>query len=137
MGSPTGDRSATGRERRVLIVDDSRLGRKLAAIRLGQAGFQVEEAGTPEEALGLAARTLPDAILSDVRMPGMNGFDLCRTLRQDPRLARVPVVLLSADVAGERDERRAREAGSTANVPRSPDLHEAIEALSAALRDPA
>lgn len=136
MGPPEGDRPAAQRsaEPRVLIVDDSRLGRKLAAILLAQAGFQVEEASTPAEALGLVSRTVPDAVLSDVRMPGMSGFELCRALRGDPRLGRVPVVLLTADVAGEDDQNQAREAGSAAIVPRSPDLREAIDALAEALK---
>ena len=69
----------------------------------------------------------PDAILSDVLMPGMDGFVLCRAVRQDPRLAGVPVVLLSAAYVDEADQELARDMGADALLLRTPDLREAIE----------
>ena len=119
--------------RRVLVVDDEPLNRKLAALRLRDAGFAVEVAGAGEEALSLARASPPDAILSDVLMPGMDGFLLCRAVRQDPGLAGLPVVLLSSSYVDEEDRRLAQEMGANALVARTPDLGAAADALADSL----
>jgi len=66
----------------VLVVDDSKLQRKLLTLALGRWGFDVSEAESGEEALQSIARQRPDLILSDWMMPGMSGLDLCRKCRQ-------------------------------------------------------
>jgi PAS domain S-box-containing protein len=124
--------SAAGR--RVLVVDDEPLNVKLAALRLRDAGFDVETAGGAEEALQSARARVPDAILSDVLMPGIDGFLLCDTVRRDPRLAQVPVVLLSASYVDDADQALAREMGASALVVRTPDFASAITALGDAVR---
>ena len=122
-----------GRGRRILLVDDELLGRRLAALRLRDAGFQVEAAATGREALRLARLAPPDAILSDVLMPGMDGFEFCLRVRQDPLLRSIPVVLLSSAFLEEADRRLASEMGANALLPRSSDLREGIDALILAL----
>jgi two-component system cell cycle sensor histidine kinase/response regulator CckA len=119
--------------RRVLVVDDEPLNVKLAALRLRDAGFEVETAGGAEEALQRARARVPDAILSDVLMPGIDGFLLCDAVRRDPRLARVPVVLLSAAYVDDADQALAREMGASALLVRTPDFAAAIAALGNAL----
>ncbi len=120
---------AEGRGRRVLVVDDERLNQKLAALRLRDAGFEVETASGAEEALERARLSPPDAILSDVLMPGTDGFLLCRAVRADARLSLVPVVLVSSEYVAEQDRSLGREMGANALVLRTPDLGEAISAL--------
>ena len=122
-----------GKGRRVLLVDDELLGRKLAALRLRDSGFDVETAASAVEALRIARSSPPDAILSDVLMPGMDGFELCRTVREDERLARVPVILLSSAFVEEPDQQLALQMGASVLLPRTPDFGEAIDALAAAL----
>jgi two-component system, cell cycle sensor histidine kinase and response regulator CckA len=129
----SGETAKAGRGRRVLVVDDELLGRRLAAIRLRDAGFEVETAANGEEALRTARAAPPDAILSDVLMPGMDGFELCRAVRQDPRLAHLPVVLLSSAFLEEDDRRLAREMGANTLLPRSSHMREAIDALLRAI----
>ncbi|KIN74409.1 Response regulator [Sulfitobacter guttiformis KCTC 32187] len=63
------------------MVDDSKLQRKLLSIALKKWGFEVEEAGSGEEALRLAALNRPDLVLSDWMMPGMSGLELCKHFR--------------------------------------------------------
>ncbi len=123
------EQPAPGGGRLVLVVDDELLNLKLAMVRLRDAGFRVETASGGEEALAKAGENVPDAILSDVLMPGLDGFLLCQALRKDPRLARVPVVLLSASYVEARDQELAREVGANALLPRTPDLRGAIDAL--------
>ena len=126
---------ALGRGRRVLVVDDKAMNRQLVARWLRKAGFEVDTAEGGEEALAKARRSVPDAILSDVLMIGMDGFVLCKTVRADPKLKRVPVVLLSAFYVQEPDRELARAMGAHALVLRSPDLQSAVSALLEALEN--
>jgi DNA-binding NarL/FixJ family response regulator len=82
--------------RRLLIVDDeSHLLRALEAY-FGTQGFEVTTARSGAEALVKLAQTLPDLIISDIRMPGMSGYELARQLRDSSRTALVPIVFLTA-----------------------------------------
>lgn len=86
---------------RVLVVDDDEDIRSLVVAFLGQLGVTILEAANAEEALLRARSDVPDLVLSDVLMPGMSGFDLCRKLRADPTTSMVPVVLITALEARE------------------------------------
>jgi PAS domain S-box-containing protein len=130
----SGASGAQGEGRRLLVVDDEPLNLKLAALRLRDAGFEVETAGSGEEALEAARRLVPDAILSDVLMPGMDGFVLCRAIRDEPRLAGVPVILLSASYVDPADQKLAFDMGADALLLRTSDLEPAIHALGEAFR---
>jgi sigma-B regulation protein RsbU (phosphoserine phosphatase) len=68
--------------RRILVVDDSKMQRKILSASLRRWGFQVEEAGTGEEAMRMCRNDPPDIILSDWMMPGMSGPDFCRAFRR-------------------------------------------------------
>ena len=131
-----GTPSALGQGRRVLVVDDEPLNRKLASLRLRDAGFEVETADGGVEALEMALRSPPVAILSDVLMPGMDGFKFSEAVRGDPRLARIPVVLLSSAFVDEADARLARAMGASALLRRTPDLQEAMQVLVEKLGTP-
>lgn len=80
----------------VLIVDDNAKNRKLAGSILSAAGFRTIEAATGAEALALAAEHEPDVILMDLRLPDMDGTEAMRTLGEQERTARIPVVAVSA-----------------------------------------
>jgi PAS domain S-box-containing protein len=123
-------RPTVGRGRKVLVIDDEVVGRKLAAMRLKEAGFDVDTAGSGEEGLQRLKEQRPDIVLSDVLMPGIDGYQLCQDVRQDPELEGVHVVLLSSAFLEPGDHELAREVGATALLPRTPDLHEAISSLT-------
>jgi signal transduction histidine kinase/ActR/RegA family two-component response regulator len=80
---------------RVLVVDDSLPQLKLICLTLERSGFAVEPARNGAEALLLLETDVFDAIVSDCRMPLLDGYQLCRLVKDDPRLAHVPVVLLT------------------------------------------
>ena len=124
-----------GTGRRVLIVDDDPLNRNLAALRLQDAGFAVEMADTAEAALKIAAAEPPHAILSDIQMPGMDGFQLRQAMRDDPQLSGIPIILISSALADEKTRRGGADLDGHCVV-RSPDLHEAIAALVAVIGEP-
>jgi two-component system cell cycle response regulator len=80
----------------ILIVDDEALGREtLEGVLFGQ-GYELAFAGNGPEALTKAAELVPDLILLDVMMPGMDGFEACRRLRADRVLADVPIIMVTA-----------------------------------------
>lgn len=82
----------------VLVVDDERDILELVTRRLEQAGYEVHTADRGERALELVKRIKPDIIVLDVRMPGMNGYEVTRQIRADAETEGIPVLLLSASV---------------------------------------
>jgi PAS domain S-box-containing protein len=124
-----GDRRGAGR--RVLLVDDEPVQQKLMAVRLREMGYVVDTACDGQEALNRARHDPPDAIVSDVLMPVLDGFGLCRAVRQDPRLAHVPVVLVSAAYIEDDDRALATRVGADACVVHTPELSEVLAALAA------
>ena len=118
---------------RVLLVDDDPLQRKLLQRTLTERGFDVTTAADAEDALQRVAASQPDAIVSDVLMPGMDGFRLCLSMRRIPSLSKIPLVLLSSMYTEEGDRQLALEVGATALLQRSPDPVELEQVLRQAL----
>jgi PAS domain S-box-containing protein len=119
--------------RRRLIVDDDPIQLKLLKIQMEQLGFEVTTAADGDEALAKARQSPPDALISDVLMPHLDGFRLCLAVRQDPQLARLPVLLTSAVYTEEADRQLARNVGANAFVLRTGEHEELTEALFACL----
>ncbi len=84
--------------RRVLVVDDVPAVRAFLQLALAEQGYQVMLAGDGQTALQMAREVQPDLILLDWVMPRMNGAQVLRALRRDPRLKQVPVVLMTGSV---------------------------------------
>ena len=88
----------------ILIVDDNEQNRRLARDVLQFAGFRTLEAAGGVEGLSLAAEHHPDLVLTDIRMPDMNGTDVLRRLREDEATAAIRVVALtSSTMKGDRE----------------------------------
>lgn len=81
--------------RRILVADDDEAVVRFFADLLGQYAATVLLAQSGEEALLAARRERPDVVISDILMPGLDGFGLCRKFKRDPLLADVPIILLS------------------------------------------
>jgi CheY-like chemotaxis protein len=94
-----------------LIVDDELGGRKTLEGILRPFGYDLVFATSGAEALTQAAANAPDLMVLDVMMPGMDGFEVCRRLRADPRLAEIPVIMLTA-----LDDRESRLQGIAAGA---------------------
>ena len=99
---------------RVLVVDDSMPRRRLLTALLGQAGHEVLTASNGAAALELLESQAVDAVVSDVKMPRMDGFQLCRALRRDPRWARLAFIFYSSIFIGDRAQELGRDLGATA-----------------------
>ncbi|MCK5876446.1 MAG: response regulator, partial [Candidatus Marithrix sp.] len=80
----------------LLIADDEACGRSILEILLETENYQLEFAVNGEDALQKATELLPDLILLDIIMPRMDGFEVCKHLREHPKLAEVPVIMLTA-----------------------------------------
>jgi putative two-component system response regulator len=80
----------------VLIVDDQYVGRKTLQAILEGEGYQLEMAENGIQAIEKAKNLFPDVILLDVMMPGMSGLEVCQHIRNDPEIAEIPIVVLTA-----------------------------------------
>ena len=81
---------------RILVVDDTPQNVKLLHDLLVAKGYSVATAATGEEGLAKLETESPDLVLLDVMMPGLSGYDVCRRIRENPRTALLPVVLVTA-----------------------------------------
>lgn len=101
--------------KRVLVIDDSPLDRRLAAALLEEAGFETETAENGRLALNIVDREAPDLVLTDIQMPELDGFQLVRRLRQThPAL---PVILMTA-FGSEEVAVQALQEGAASYVPK-------------------
>ena len=101
----------------ILVVDDTRDSRELFVEFLRMAGFTAEQAASGQEALEKAASLRPSAIVMDLEMPDMDGWEATRRLKADERTRAIPVVALSAHVM-EGARKRATEAGCAGFLPK-------------------
>jgi len=95
---------------RILVVEDNERNLKLVRDVLVYAGFEVLEARTGEQGVELAAKSHPNLILMDLKLPGIDGEQALQLIRQDGRTCRIPVVALTASVM-QQDRSRVLKAG--------------------------
>lgn len=101
--------------KRILIVEDKASSRELLRTVLEQLGYAVAEAHDGDEALRQVRQQPPDLVLMDLQMPARNGFDVLQEIRKDPRLARLPVVAVTAN-AMPGDQEKVLAAGFTGYI---------------------
>jgi DNA-binding response OmpR family regulator len=116
---------------RVLIVDDDALLRRSLAFNLEKAGYRVYTAGSAEDALAQAQLDPPDLVLLDIGLPGMDGLDALRRLRQ--QMAEVPVIFLTAR-RRELDQVVGLELGADDYVTKPFDVDVLLARIKAVLR---
>jgi len=108
-------------KRTILIVEDNPMNLKLARDVLEAKGYRVVVAENGEDGVALAAAERPDLVLMDIQLPGIDGVEALRRLREDPATSRILVVAFTASVmAGERS--RVTAAGFDAFVSKPIDL---------------
>jgi CheY-like chemotaxis protein len=120
---------------RVLVVDDEPDTRELLKAGLGQCGAEVVMAGSAGEALEAMATVVPDVLISDIGMPGEDGYDLIRRVRQLPVESggRVPAIALTAYARTE-DRMQALKAGYQMHVPKPVELAELMAVAASLVR---
>jgi CheY-like chemotaxis protein len=113
----------------VLCVDDSQTMQQVADITFRGTEFQYVGARTVDEAISKAKSQKPTVVLADAAMPGKNGYDLCLSLKQDPAMADVPVVILIGNAAPY-DTARGTQVGADANLPKPWDTTTMLEKVT-------
>jgi DNA-binding response OmpR family regulator len=92
---------------RILVVDDSKLVTDIVKMRLSMYGYEVRLAHSGEDALKEIASDVPDLLVLDVHMPGIDGYEVCRRLRDNPALDDLRIIMLTSS----EDKQAAFEAG--------------------------
>lgn len=100
---------------RILIIEDNENNMYLMRFMLEKSGCQVLEAWTGEEGVVIAEREIPDMILMDVQLPGIDGLETTRRIREIGSCSRIPIIAVTSyAMAGDRE--RALEAGCTGYI---------------------
>ena len=101
--------------KRILAVDDQEDNRRIFRDLLTTVGFEVIEAVDGEEAVTLAAEHVPDLILMDIQLPGIDGYEATRRIKSNPLLKAIPIIAVTS-YALTGDDEKAFEAGADAYV---------------------
>jgi CheY-like chemotaxis protein len=98
----------------VLLVEDDRAGREMFATGLEGSGFRVEQAHNGLQALDKAIAVRPDIVVTDLAIPGIDGLQLCKRLRDDPRTKDIPIIGITGFATFAAEPDRATRAGCDA-----------------------
>ncbi|MBB3169604.1 response regulator [Simiduia aestuariiviva] len=124
------DLDAVGHQgKSVLVVDDSFANLKLVCLLLKGEGYNIQTAMGADEALEVLETFLPDLILMDIQLPGVDGLTLTRQIKKDPRFKDVVVVALTA-YAMKGDDERARESGCAGYITKPIDTRDFVATMS-------
>ena len=101
--------------KKILLADDSVTIQKVVGISFANEDVEILTVDNGDDALAQAREHCPDVVLADVVMPGKNGYEVCETLKADPALAHVPVLLLTGTFEAF-DEERAQQAQADGHI---------------------
>jgi two-component system cell cycle response regulator len=113
---------------KILVVEDGRSDLKLASAILNSAGHDVAEAESAEQALAVMRGSLPELILLDLKLPGINGLDLIRQLKANPSTRDIPIVAVTS-YPDDWTEREARETGCASYFAKPLDTYRLLEEI--------
>lgn len=116
----------------ILIVEDEATSLKLIKMVLHREGYRIATATNGSEALRIAEELRPDLILLDIMLPGLDGYQVCQYLRQNPHTEKVPVIMFSS-LDRPADQRHAFEAGSDDYVTKPVKLDDLLTKVRSAL----
>jgi len=115
-------------EKTILIVEDNEINMTLLKDIVQRLGYNTIEARDAESAIKLAYEKVPDLILMDIRLPGMDGLEATKILKSTPETSRIPVIAVSAS-AFERDIRKALAAGCKAYITKPLNYDEFVKTV--------
>ena len=116
----------------ILLVEDNEVNRDMLLRRLQRAGYQVATAGDGETALTAMREQQPAVVLMDMNLPVKDGWTACREAQQDPSIAGIPIIALTAH-AMEEDKHRALEAGCSDYATKPVDFPDLLTKIAAQL----
>jgi len=135
-GATEQGRPRAARNMSVLVVDDVVANRDLLREILEPFGYAVRTADCADQALALARERKPDLVLTDLHMPGADGFDLIRALKADPALRTLPLMVLSSSTWNTSERERALRLGVTRFLTRPIEPQRLIDQIEACLDAP-
>ena len=118
---------------RILLVEDNPMNRRVAQFLLKAQGYIVDEARDGQEALDMLKTRLPDLILMDLQLPGLDGYTATKIIKQDAVTKNIPVVALTA-YAMSGDAERAQEAGCEGYITKPIDPDEFSQVVAGYLK---
>ncbi|MCL1474229.1 response regulator [Argonema antarcticum] len=118
----------------ILHVDDNETNRYVVSRTLQKAGFDVEEAATGETALQIIAQQQPDLVILDVRLPDIDGFEVCRRIKTNPATSFIPVLHLSASFVKSEDKAQGLDGGADGYLAQPVEPIELLATVKALLR---
>jgi len=113
----------------ILIADDNATNRKLLRVTLEAEGHHVLEAADGQEALTVLERLVPDAIISDILMPRLDGYRLCSELRSSARFRDLPIIVYTATYTSEADEKLALQVGADKYIKKPASVQVLLNAI--------
>ncbi|MFH1416575.1 MAG: response regulator [Elusimicrobiota bacterium] len=119
--------------KKILVVDDEENIVELITVNLESAGYIVISAFDGVSGLNKAFSEIPDLIILDIRMPGMDGFSACKNLKDNPKTKEIPVVFLSA-ATQKKDYENAKEADCDYYFPKPFDPVELVKIVDSILK---
>lgn len=120
---------------RILVIEDNPANMELAVVLLERAGHSTLGAADAESGLALARTELPDLVLMDIQLPGIDGLEATALLKQHPETRAIPVIALTA-LAMKGDEERIRAAGCDGYISKPLRYQELWAAIEAQLAKP-
>src|SRR5712691_11804250 len=120
--------------RKVLVVEDNDMNMQLVEYLLEEGGYEIVKATSGEEALAITrGPSMPDLILMDIHLPGMDGLSVVRTMKADERTSRVPILALTAHaMRGDKD--RFLEAGCDGYISKPIDVKTFLSSIEQYLK---
>ena len=115
---------------KILIVEDDDNSSLLMTTALKALGYSAQSAGDGESALQMIYRSPPDLIISDIMMPGMDGFELCRTIKSDPQLNHIPLVFYTATYTDPEDRELALTLGASRFIVKPMEIPEFLNIVT-------
>ncbi len=115
-----------------MIVDDEPYILKMIAVRLKSNGYEVVTAGDGAQCLSRVEKENPDAVLLDLIMPGLSGFEVCRKLKENEKTRHIPVIMLTA-LAQKSDIAQGLEAGACFFVTKPYNPEDLLEKIQKAI----
>ena len=122
----------TAPEPTILLVEDNEVNRDMLVRRLQRAGHEVATAADGEAALTAMREQQPAVVLMDMNLPVKDGWTACREAQQDPSIAEIPIIALTAH-AMEEDKHRALEAGCSDYATKPVDFPDLLKKIAAQL----
>ena len=118
----------------ILIIEDNEMNMEMAAFLLEREGMTVLKAENGEQGINIALKKIPDIILADLQLPIIDGFEVCKTLKETPVTSHIPIVAFTAQLM-EDDKRKAYSSGCIAIICKPIEVREFAKSIMGYIKE--